>query len=435
MKNNRPILFENGRVIDPARNLDSGMHKVLVQDNRSYLLAKDEPSPEDAMLYDIEGKWIVPGLVDMHVHLREPGQEYKEPIESGTRAAAAGGFTAVACMPNTVPPNDTASVTRHIIGKAAEAGSCRVYPVAAITIKQAGERLAEFGDLLEAGAVAFSDDGVPVRDPAVMRLALEYSLNFDTLIISHAEEPALSGGGSMNEGRMSTMLGLKGIPNAAEDIAVFRDICLAELVGARLHIAHVSTRGAVEIVRRAKARGVRVTAETAPHYFSLTEDAVSGYNTSAKMNPPLRTEEDRLAVVEGLKDGTLDAIATDHAPHSPLEKDVEFPLAANGITGLETAIPLTLELVRQKALSPLEMVRLLSLAPSSILSLDSGTISETGPADLTVIDPELEWEVSRETLFSRGLNTPFLNKKVKGRAIITVVDGEVRYKYHNICKT
>lgn len=428
MKETRPLLFLNGRIIDAATNLDSEGHNLLVKDNRLILLKRDDPCPEDAEVHDVSGKWIVPGLVDMHVHLREPGQEYKETIASGTMAAVAGGFTGVACMPNTTPPNDTASVTRFVIEKAREAGLCRVYPVAAITMGQKGTRLTEFGDLLEAGAVAFSDDGLPVQDPALMRLALEYSLNFDALLISHAEEPSLSEGGSMNEGRVSTLLGLKGIPNAAEDIAVFRDIALAQLTGARLHIAHVSTKGSVEIIRRAKERGVRVTAETAPHYFSLTEEAVSGYDSLAKMNPPLRTEEDRVAIVDGIKDGTLDAIATDHAPHSQLEKELEFPRAANGIIGLETAVPLTLELVRQRHISPVEMIRLLSYAPSSILSLKSGRISGNAPADLTVIDTDFQWEVSRSTIHSKAVNTPFSGKRMKGKAVLTVMDGKIVYK-------
>ncbi|NPA94275.1 MAG: dihydroorotase, partial [Thermodesulfobacteria bacterium] len=339
----RPIIFKGARIIDPSTNSDS-TGELLVMDGK---IAESGPKidsvPDDAKVIDLKGKWLVPGLIDMHVHLREPGFEYKETIESGTRAAAAGGFTAVACMPNTSPPNDSEAVTRFILDKAKRAANARVFPVAAITKGQKGEQLTEFFDLLQAGAVAFSDDGLPVANAAIMRLALEYSLNFDALIISHAEELELSAQGVMNEGLTSTRLGLKGIPSCAEDIAVFRDCCLAFHTGARLHIAHVSTKGAVNIIRAAKKKGARVTAETAPHYFSLTEEAVEGYNTFAKMNPPLRTEEDRKAIIEGLKDGTLDAIATDHAPHDILSKECEFALAANGIIGLETALPLALE--------------------------------------------------------------------------------------------
>ncbi|MEA1867933.1 MAG: dihydroorotase, partial [Thermodesulfobacteriota bacterium] len=288
-------LFTNARIIDPSQNMDF-TGDLLVKAGIIAAVGKSLEVPQDAGVIDLEGKWLVPGLLDMHVHLREPGEEYKENIESGTAAAVAGGFTAVACMPNTQPVNDSAGITRFILEKAQSSAKARVYPIAAITLGQKGEQLTEFGDLLNAGAIAFSDDGLPVKNAAVMRQALEYAQNFDALIISHSEELDLSRGGVMNEGRVSTILGLKGIPAATEEIAVFRDIALAELTGGRLHIAHVSTKGSVEIVRQAKSMGVRVTAETAPHYFSLTEKAVFGYNTFAKMSPPLRTEEDRLAV-------------------------------------------------------------------------------------------------------------------------------------------
>ncbi len=422
------LLLRNGRIIDPANGLD-GPGDILVRNGRIEAVGHGIPAPDACLLLDVTGKWVTPGLVDLHVHLREPGEEYKETIESGTRAAVAGGFTAVAAMPNTLPPNDSAAVTRFILERARDAGNARVHPVAAITRGRAGKELTEFDDLLRAGAAAFSDDGSPVQDTGLMRIALEYARGLDALIISHAEEPALSEGGCMNEGRISTLLGLKGIPWAAEDIAVFRDVALAELTGARLHIAHVSTRGAVEIIRRAKGRGVRISAETAPHYFSLTEEACLGFDTRAKMNPPLRTEEDRQAIIEGLADGTLDVIATDHAPHGSLEKDVEFPLAANGIIGLETAFPLSLALVRAGRLDPAHIVRLLSATPAQILGIPGGALSPGDRADIAVFDPERSFEVTPENLCSASHNTPFLGTTLTGRAVLTLVGGRI---VHNL---
>lgn len=428
MKSKTTILLKGGRIIDPSQGLDLDKADLLIADGRISALDQAIEPPAGAEIVDAAGCWIVPGLIDIHVHLREPGQEYKETIESGTRAAAAGGFTAVACMPNTEPPNDSADTTRFILERAHEKGSCLVYPVAAITKGQKGQQLTEFGDLLDAGAAAFSDDGLPVSDAGMMRLAMEYALNFDALIISHAEELSLTSQGSMNEGVVSTRLGLRGIPAAAEEIAIFREIKLAELTGARLHIAHVSTKGAVELIRRAKERGVKVTAETAPHYFSLTEEAVEGYNTFAKMNPPLRTEEDRLAMIEALADGTLDAIATDHAPHNVLEKECEFEMAANGIIGLETALPLALELVRQGAISLSRLVELMSCAPARILDLPGGSLKPGGPAHVTVIDPDAEYEITPEFFRSKSHNSPFLGMKAKGRAALTLVDGQVMFR-------
>jgi len=427
------LLFENARLIDPASGLDE-MGAVLVRNGRiaGIFLLKDGFSGEFTHLlpsqrFNLKGRWLVPGLIDMHVHLREPGEEYKETIATGTRAAAAGGFVAVACMPNTKPVNDDVTVTTFIRHKAAMEGSVRVYPVACITKGQAGQALTEMGMLLEAGAIAFSDDGRPVKDSAVMRLAMEYARGFDALIISHAEELGLVADGVMNEGRMSQLLGLKGIPSVAEEIAVFRDIALAKYTGARLHIAHVSTKAAVELIRRAKAEGVGVTAETAPHYFTLTEEAVEGYNTNAKMNPPLRTEEDRAAVIEGLKDGTLDAIATDHAPHSSLEKEVEFDRAANGIIGLETAVSLSLELVRRHGMNPLQLIACLSWSPARILRVAGGSLRVNEPADLCVIDVDMPFEVTRENLFSKSCNTPFLGQRLSGRVVLTMKAGVVTH--------
>jgi len=415
-------LFRNARIIDPSRDTDF-TGDLLIRDGIIAAAGQSLDVPQDARVLDLEGKWLVPGLLDMHVHLREPGEEYKETIESGTSAAVAGGFTAVACMPNTQPANDSAGITKFILEKARSSARARVYPIAAITVGQKGEQLTEFGDLLNAGAIAFSDDGLPVRNAAVMRHALEYARNFDALIISHSEELDLSRGGMMNEGLVSIILGLKGIPAAAEEIAVFRDIALAELTGGRIHIAHVSTKGSVEIIRQAKSRGVLVTAETAPHYFSLTEEAVLGYNTLAKMYPPLRTEEDRLAVIEGLADGTIDVIATDHAPHSVIEKECEFQMAANGIIGLETAIPLSLDLVRDGFISASQMIRCMSISPSRILDVPGGSLKYGNSADICIIDPEASFTLTRESLHSLSCNSPFLGKDLQGKAVLTLVDG------------
>ena len=423
----KTLLFSDVRIIDPSQDWDF-TGDLLIRDGIIAAAGESLDVPQNADVLELNGKWLVPGLVDMHVHLREPGEEYKETIESGTAAAIAGGFTAVACMPNTRPVNDCAGITRFILERAETAAKARVYPIAAITSGQKGEQLTEFGDLLNAGAVAFSDDGFPVRNAAVMRQALEYIQNFDSLIISHSEEIDLSRGGLMNEGRTSTLMGLKGIPAAAEEVAIFRDTALAELTGGRLHIAHVSTKGSVEIVRQAKRRGVRITAETAPHYFSLTEEAVSGYNTFAKMNPPLRTEEDRLAIIQGIKDGTIDAIATDHAPHSVLEKECEFQLAANGIMGLETAVPLSLDLVRKGHISASQLIKCLSFSPSRILGIPGGDLKQGSPADICIIDPDADFTLTRDSLHSLSHNTPFLGKTLKGRAILTLVDGRAVFR-------
>ncbi|HFB83594.1 MAG TPA: dihydroorotase [Thermodesulfatator sp.] len=421
------LLLKGGRIIDPSVALDME-GDLLIEEGQIRAIDREIPADEGLEVIDCRQKVILPGLIDIHVHLREPGEEYKETIETGTLAAVAGGFTAVCTMPNTKPPNDCAAVTKFIRDRAREQGHCRVYPVAAITVGQRGKRLTEFADLKEAGAVALSDDGHPVADAFLMRLALEYSRNFNLPIISHAEELALSAGGQMNEGALSTLLGLKGIPKAAEEVAIFRDISLAALTGAPIHIAHVSTKGACEIIRRAKEAGVPVTAETAPHYFSLTEEAVAGYNTLAKVNPPLRTEEDREAIIEALAEGVIDVIATDHAPHSVLEKEVEFAQAACGLIGLETALPLTLRLVRRGIINWLRMAELLSLNPARILGLPGGQLRPGSPADITVIDPELSWRVTPEGLKSRSKNSPFLGWEMKGAAILTLVRGRVAFK-------
>lgn len=418
------VIFHNGHLIDPANSKDMVREDIWVK--AGVITAPQTDIPEDAVLYDLRGKWITPGLIDMHVHLREPGEEYKESIESGTRAAACGGFTAVACMPNTHPVNDCAAVTRFICEKASQCNA-RVYPVGSVSSKSEGKGLAEFGEMKEAGAVALSDDGLPVLDSQLMRRALEYSSSHNLVIISHSEEASLSRNGSMNEGEISTRLGLKGIPNAAESIMVFREIALAELTGVPLHIAHVSTAESLELIRAAKQRGVKVTAETAPHYFTLTDEAVAGYNTNTKMNPPLRSAADRQAVRQALADGTLDAIATDHAPHSQLEKEVEFSNAANGIIGLETALPLTLALVREGYISSLKMVALLSTNPAAILQVAGGSLTTGQPADITIIDPDRIFHYSRDTIVSKSANSPFLDWELQGRAVLTMVGGRVTH--------
>lgn len=418
-----PLLITNGRIIDPANTVDC-IGNLLIVDGR--IAAPDTALPADVEEIDAQGCWVVPGLIDMHVHLREPGEEYKEDIRSGTQAAAAGGFTAVACMPNTKPVNDNRAVTALILAQAKEADA-RVYPIAAISKKSQGSTLTEFGELKANGVVAVSDDGLPVRDSQLMRRALEYADDHGLLVISHSEEPSLSNG-VMNEGIVSTRLGLKGIPNAAESIMVYREIALAECLGKRVHIAHVSTAMSTELIRSAKARGVQVTAETAPHYFTLTDEAVVGYNTNAKMSPPLRTKEDRQAIQQGLADGTFDAIATDHAPHSILEKEVEFDRAMNGIIGLETSLPLSLALVREGVINEQKLVELLSVNPARILGVEGGTLSVGARADVTVIDPDLRFTYTEEQVVSKSRNSPFLGEKLQGRAVYTIMGGRITHR-------
>ena len=412
----------NGRIIDPVNNLDR-QGDLLVKDG--VLADPAAGQPADVREIDAAGCWVVPGLIDMHVHLREPGEEYKEDIISGSRAAAAGGFTGVACMPNTRPVNDCRAVTRMILEQA-QKGSCRVYPVGAISRGSKGTGLAEFGEMKEAGIAAVSDDGLPVRDSQLMRRALEYASDFGLAVISHSEEPSLSRG-VMNEGAVSTRLGLKGIPTAAESIMVYREIALAEYTGKRIHIAHVSSAMSTDLIRTAKARGVQVTAETTPHYFTLTDEAVEGYNTNAKMNPPLRSEEDRQAIRQGLADGTFDAVATDHAPHSILEKEVEFDQAMNGIIGLETSLPLSLALVRDGLIDEQRLIELMSVNPAKILGLPAGSLSVGTAADITVINPDTAFTYTEDQVVSKSKNSPFLGWKLQGRAVLTVVGGRITH--------
>ena len=417
------ILLRNGLIIDPSQQ-KNGVADLWVKDGR--IAPPQSLDEQEIEIYDVSGCWVVPGLIDMHVHLREPGEEYKETIESGCRAAAAGGFTAVACMPNTDPVNDNGSVTRYILEKATSCAA-RVYPVGAISQQSKGEKLAEYGEMKLAGAVAVTDDGRPVVDSRLMRRAMEYAASHGLLVMSHSEELALTRGGCMNEGEISTRLGLRGIPAAAESIMVYREIALAELTGARVHISHVSTRQSLALIREAKARGVRITAETAPHYFTLTDRAVLGFDTNAKMNPPLRTEMDRQAIREALREGVLDAIATDHAPHSILQKEVEFNLAANGIIGLETSLPLSLALVREGIIRPDRLIDLMSCAPARILGVPGGTLQTGAVADITVIDPEKNFIYSVEESFSKSRNSPFAGRQLQGKAVMTFMAGRITH--------
>jgi dihydroorotase len=419
------LLIRNGRVVDPANSMD-GVHDVLVSGGRIERVGAGLAAPPEAAVIDATGKIVCPGFIDIHVHLREPGYEYKETVASGTRAAAAGGFTAVACMANTQPVNDNRSITDYIRAKAAVEGVVRVYPIGAVTRGLGGEELAELAELAEAGCVAFSDDGRCVMNAALYRRAMEYTLPFGTPLISHAEDHQLSRGAAMNEGVVSTELGIAGAPAAAEDIMVARDILLAELTGAHVHIAHLSTAGAVRLVRDAKARGVRVTAEVTPHHLLLTEDAVRTFDANAKMNPPLRSKRDTEVLLEALVDGTIDCIATDHAPHAGSEKEGEFDRAAFGIVGLETAVGLLLDrLVKPGALPLATLISRLSRDPARLLGLPGGSLAPGAPADLTLLDPAVEWTVDPARFQSRSRNTPFGGWAVTGRPWKTIVGGGI----------
>jgi dihydroorotase len=420
------LFIEGGRVIDPASGVD-GVRTVVVRGGKIAEVAERVERPRDARALDARGKWVTPGFVDLHVHLREPGQEYKETIATGARAAVAGGFTTICAMPNTKPVNDNASVTELVLARAASAGLARVLPVGCISRSQAGEELAEYGELRAAGCVAVSDDGKPVVSSALMRRALEYARAFGLPLAVHEEDPLLVGKGVMHEGAAATRLGLKGIPAAAEDVMVLRDLALLELTGGRLHVQHVSTLGAVRALRDAKRRGLPVTAEATPHHLTLTDEDVasSGYSTDLKMNPPLRGAEDVAAVREGLADGTIDAIATDHAPHSAVEKDLEFDAALNGIVGLETAFPVCLELVRKGALPDRRLVEALTAGPARAFGLAAGSLAAGAAADVAVLDPTAEWVVDPARLRSRSRNTPWKGKRLVGRCAYTIVGGRL----------
>jgi dihydroorotase len=419
------LLIKNGRVIDPAASVDA-VQDVLLKGDRIERVGKNLAVPDSTTVLDATGKIVCPGFIDLHVHLREPGQEYKETVATGTRAAAAGGFTAVCAMANTHPVNDNRSVTDYIRAKAETEGLVRVYPIGAVTRGLGGAELSELAELSEAGCVAFSDDGKCVMNAALYRRAMEYTLPFGTPLISHAEDHHLSKGGAMNEGIVSTELGIPGVPAAAEDIMVARDILLAELTGAHVHIAHLSTAGAVRLVREAKARGVRVTAEVTPHHLVLTEEAVRSFDASTKMNPPLRSKWDLEAVIEGLVDGTIDCIATDHAPHAVSEKEGEFDQAAFGIVGLETAVGLLMDrLVAPGTLPLATLVARLSRDPARLLNLPGGSLAAGAPADLTLLDPSAPWTVDPSKFASRSRNTPFAGWTVTGRPWKTIVGGRI----------
>jgi dihydroorotase len=417
------LLIRNGRVVDPAGGTDA-LADVWVADGRIHKLGRGLKAPAGAEIIDATGKVVCPGFIDIHVHLREPGFEYKETIASGTRAAAAGGFTAVACMANTFPVNDNRAVTDYILARAKVEGVVRVYPIGAVTRNLEGTQLAEMAEQAEAGCVAFSDDGKCVMNAELYRRAMEYALPFGTPVISHAEDCHLAHGAPMNEGLVSTELGLSGQPGAAEDVMVARDIILAELTGAHLHVAHISTAGAVRLVREAKARGVRVTAEVTPHHLVLTDEAVRTYDPNCKMAPPLRTKRDVEACLEALVDGTIDCVATDHAPHALSEKESEFAEAANGVVGLETAVALLLDrLVRPGVIDLPTLVARLSPGPARLLNLPGGSLAPGAAADITILDLEQPWTVDPATFQSRSRNTPFAGFTGRGGPWMTLVGG------------
>jgi len=418
------LLLKNGRVIDPSVGLDA-VCDIVIRDGRIVEIGEDLAIAKGITVECAE-KIVVPGLVDVHTHLREPGYEYKEDVESGTRAAAHGGFTAVCAMPNTNPVCDEGAAVRFLVERAAERGKVRVYPIGALTVGLKGEALAEMGDMIAEGAVAFSDDGKGVQDSGTMRRVMDYARAFGTTVVAHCEDEALVGKGVVNEGAVSTRLGMAGSPAAAEEIAVARDIALAELTGCRLHLAHVSTAGGLELVRAAKDRGVAVTCEVTPHHLFLTEDALTPeYDTNYKMNPPLRTEADRLALVAGLVDGTVDCIATDHAPHAPHEKALEFELAPFGTTGLETALPLVItNLLARGLIDWADLVRLMAHGPRAALGLPAVSLEAGAIADITVIDPEARTEVTTSFFQSKSVNSAFLGATLLGKASEVLVEGQ-----------
>jgi dihydroorotase len=421
----RPILLRGGRVIDPSRGTDE-VADVYLEGGKVASVGPGIAGADDAIRIDARGKVVAPGLIDLHTHLREPGQEELETVASGAMAAAAGGFTAVCAMPNTDPVTDNQAAVGFIVAQAQRAGKARVYPIGAISVGERGQQLAEFGELVGAGAVAVSDDGKPVMSSHLMRTALEYAQVFGIPVADHCEDLTLAQGGAMHEGIVSTRLGLKGIPSAAEEIMVARDIILAELTGGHVHLCHMSTRGSVELIRRAKDRGLRVTAEACPHHFTLTHHACEGYDTNAKMNPPLREEADREAVRQALRDGTIDVIATDHAPHHYDAKEREFDDAPNGIIGLETALGLAVtELVCGGLLTLPELVARMSTIPAKVFRLPGGTLAPGALADVVVLDPQAEWEVRPEAFYSKSRNTPFAGRRLTGRAELTIVRGQV----------
>jgi len=418
------LCIKNGKIVDGVSK-SPFIADILIKEDRIAEIGTNLSS--DSINYiDATGKWVIPGLIDAHCHLREPGFEHKEDILSGMKSAAAGGFTSIACMANTDPVIDNAPLVEYIIKKALSYGLIRVFPIAAVTKGQMGQELTDMAELKKAGAVALSDDGKPILNSGIMKTALEYSGGPDLLIISHCEDIALSSDGVMNEGEMSTRLGLKGINRAAEEIMVARDILLSEVTGVRVHIAHISTKGSVELIRQAKSRGVKVTCETAPHYFSADERMVDGYNTDAKVNPPLRSVSDVLAVIDGLVDGTIDIIATDHAPHHRDDKEVEFALAANGLSGFELAFSLACTcLLKTNRINMVRFVELMCVVPAKILGIQGGTIEKNGRADVTVVDPDKEYIVDVNKFYSKGKNNPFKGSLLNGSVLHTISGGKL----------
>ncbi|MFO7819136.1 MAG: dihydroorotase [Halanaerobacter sp.] len=424
------LLLKDAEVVNPE---DEEIKKqdILIENEEIIGLA-DKIEVKNAETIELSNKLVMPGLIDMHTHLREPGYEHKETIATGTQAAAKGGFTTVACMPNTNPVLDKETLIEGLNKKVREEGVVKVHPIGAITKESQGEELAEIGSMAEAGIVGISDDGNPVMDSEIMRLALKYAGDFDLPVISHCEDENLSGDGVVHEGYYSTVTGLDPIPASSEEVMVARDICLAQETNNPVHIAHISTKGAVQLVREAKAKDIPVTCEVTPHHFSLTDQAITSFSTATKVHPPLRSKEDVQAMKEGLKDGTIDVIATDHAPHAPEEKDVEYDYAPFGISGFETAVGLIVtELIATGVLSWQELVEKLTINPAFILGLEGGRLKEGARADLTIIDPEQEWEVDPKNFVSKGKNTPFAGQKLKGQNVMTIVDGEIVYQNSN----
>ena len=427
----RPILLRGGRVVDPSQKID-GQQDVLLVNGLIEACGRNISAPDDAEILDCADMIVSPGFIDVHCHLREPGREDVETVGTGARAAAAGGFTAVCAMPNTDPVTDNQAAVGFIIRQAQRAKAARVHPIGAISLGQRGEALAEFGEMIGAGAVAVSDDGRPVVSAQLMRTALEYARTFNIPVIDHCEEPTLSHGGAMNEGIVSARLGLKGIPSEAEEIMVIRNILLARRTKGHVHLAHMSTAGSVELIRWGKERGINVTAEVCPHHLTLTEERVGAYDTNAKMNPPLRTAADVAALRDAVADGTIDLIATDHAPHHYDEKEQEFANAPNGIVGLETALAVVhTNLVAAGVLDYARLVECMSCSPARVFHLPGGTLKRGAVADVTVFDPRAEWIVDPATFLSKGRNTPYAGEKLRGRAIFTIVDGEIVHTLTN----
>ncbi len=424
------LLIANGHLIDPTQGQNSGKNLLIENGKVAAWLNQNEAVPEDAEIFDATGLIVAPGFIDLHVHLREPGQEHKETIASGCAAAVAGGFTSVCPMPNTSPVNDSAAITRYMIEQSERAGLANVFPVGAITKSSDGAQLAEMGEMKAAGAVAVSDDGRPVPNAGMMRRAMQYAKDFDLPVVDHCEDKSLSSGGVMHEGKLSLLLGLKGMPALAEEIDAVRDIILAKETGAHIHIAHISTKGAIEAVRRAKNEGINVTCEVTPHHFTITDKVVEGYDTNTKMSPPLRSQEHLEAILEAIKDGTIDAIATDHAPHHADEKALEYDRAPMGITGLETAVGLAFnELVHKGLIDLVRLIELCAANPAKIFNLkERGTLKVGSIADITILDPDLQWTYRNADSKSKSKNSPFDNWNFTGAAVAAIVGGKIVYR-------